>query len=772
MEQLMIWRCLDEIRGRFRDCFQVLGTCGELDAFVSIPDEGDVAFLRKKVKSGAAVGKLVLLQVFVKSKLRTWSLAQRGERGYAVIRIGEFTEVDRYGFKGVARPFLPEKWLSFSQGLRNANHTQTLDLADIYGRIFKKILMMRLMREPVILQEIAFLKRLNHLINLLSSSMSRGFQTKFTPKFIQSTQHAQSSQGEPKVQKDYKAKYKKMKAKLALLEACPLTSQSSKPFQSKNKGLVAKTFDWDEEEVSDDEEETKVQVLMALADDELCVEKNHARNGEWIDITMKMIPNQKKKILGGEQLTDSSSKNDAKDNPFVPAFLDYDHEMVSKSKDWVKKLNPDSKLPNFNTGRILILNTKAKPYPPCTHCGFNDHYPDDCRNYPECEICGSYDHFTSEHNCVIQIRGEVLAESSQSSESSIGLSCTTYGSSVHSTTNHNDFKHFKRGEKLHATKAKETTKNGCSRSMTDVKSYLHKYVKQSGPKVVFGDNSSCITKGYGSINYGGIVFSKQGTIFNANKEIMLISPKRNDVYVLDMSSLTPSGARFFAKASESEDDPSRQYQSNYDISYYIIPHGRSLTELIKQNQIPEVIAPNKQDNLHTKGVEDTNLASTSSYLVAQDRWSRDQHIELVNIIGDPGKGMLTRSMAAKLITASASECLFPDFLSKIEPKKVFKNKKDEHGIITMNKARLVAQGYSQEDGIDYDETFTLVAKMEAIRIFLAFATYMNFIVFQMDVKSAFLNGKLKEEVYVKQPPGFESSEFPYYVCKLDKALYD
>ncbi|GKD90227.1 retrovirus-related pol polyprotein from transposon TNT 1-94, partial [Tanacetum coccineum] len=76
-----------------------------------------------------------------------------------------------------------------------------------------------------------------------------------------------------------------------------------------------------------------------------------------------------------------------------------------------------------------------------------------------------------------------------------------------------------------------------------------------------------------------------------------------------------------------------------------------------------------------------------------------------------------------------------------------------------------------EEGTDYDETFTLVARMESIRIFLAFATYMNFIVFQMDVKSAFLNGKLKEEFYVKQPSGFESSEFFGYVCKLDKALY-
>ncbi|GKE08910.1 retrovirus-related pol polyprotein from transposon TNT 1-94 [Tanacetum coccineum] len=176
--------------------------------------------------------------------------------------------------------------------------------------------------------------------------------------------------------------------------------------------------------------------------------------------------------------------------------------------------------------------------------------------------------------------------------------------------------------------------------------------------------------------------------------------------------------------------------------------------------------------------------------------------------------MLTRSMAAKLTAASASECLFADFLSNIKPKKVFealkhpgwldamqeelnqfyrnksrllfhflmkkivigskwvfKNKKDKHGIITKNKARLVAQSYSQEERIDYDETFLLVASIESIRIFLAFATHMNFIIFQMDVKSAFLNGKLKENVYVKQPLGFESSEFPDYVCKLDKALY-
>lgn len=96
---------------------------------------------------------------------------------------------------------------------------------------------------------------------------------------------------------------------------------------------------------------------------------------------------------------------------------------------------------------------------------------------------------------------------------------------------------------------------------------------------------------------------------------------------------------------------------------------------------------------------------------------------------------------------------------------------DEDGIVIRNKARLVAQGYRQEEGIDYDETFAPVARLEAIRIFLAFAAAKNFKVNQMDVKSAFLNGKLNEEVYVKQPPGFEDPDHPDHVYRLDKALY-
>nr|GEX07371.1 putative ribonuclease H-like domain-containing protein [Tanacetum cinerariifolium] len=102
---------------------------------------------------------------------------------------------------------------------------------------------------------------------------------------------------------------------------------------------------------------------------------------------------------------------------------------------------------------------------------------------------------------------------------------------------------------------------------------------------------------------------------------------------------------------------------------------------------------------------------------------------------------------------------------------VYRNKKDERGIVVRNKARLVAQGYTQEEEINYDEVFVPVARIEAIRLFLAYASFMGFIVYQIDVKSAFLYGIIEEEVYVCQPSGFEDPYFPNKVYKVEKALY-
>nr|GEW86854.1 hypothetical protein [Tanacetum cinerariifolium] len=124
-------------------------------------------------------------------------------------------------------------------------------------------------------------------------------------------------------------------------------------------------------------------------------------------------------------------------------------------------------------------------------------------------------------------------------------------------------------------------------------------------------------------------------------------------------------------------------------------------------------------------------------------------------------------------------CLFACFLSQLKPssviaigtKWILKNKRDARGIVVRNKAKLVAQGHRQEDGIDYDEVFALVARIEAIRLFLAFASYMGFMVYQIDVKSAFLYREIEEEVYVTQPKGVEDPYNPKHIYRVIKALY-
>src|SRR3954467_8508474 len=107
----------------------------------------------------------------------------------------------------------------------------------------------------------------------------------------------------------------------------------------------------------------------------------------------------------------------------------------------------------------------------------------------------------------------------------------------------------------------------------------------------------------------------------------------------------------------------------------------------------------------------------------------------------------------------------------IGTKWIFRNKQDEDGIVVRNKARLVAQGYIQIEGINFGETYALVVRLESIRVMLAFANHNNILLYQMYVKSAFLNGEIEEEVYVMQPPGFEDSNNPEMVYKLHKGLY-
>ncbi|GJS61301.1 putative ribonuclease H-like domain-containing protein [Tanacetum coccineum] len=138
-----------------------------------------------------------------------------------------------------------------------------------------------------------------------------------------------------------------------------------------------------------------------------------------------------------------------------------------------------------------------------------------------------------------------------------------------------------------------------------------------------------------------------------------------------------------------------------------------------------------------------------------------------------GPSVITSSPNEEDNTEEEPEILvdLPNGKKAIGTKWVFRNKKDKRRIVIRNKARLVAQGHRQEEGIDYEEVFAPVARIEAIRLFLAYASFMGFLVYQMDVKSAFLYGTIEEEVYVTQPPGFKDPDHPDKVYKVVKALY-
>nr|GEX25426.1 uncharacterized mitochondrial protein AtMg00810-like [Tanacetum cinerariifolium] len=237
------------------------------------------------------------------------------------------------------------------------------------------------------------------------------------------------------------------------------------------------------------------------------------------------------------------------------------------------------------------------------------------------------------------------------------------------------------------------------------------------------------------------------------------------------------------------------------------------TQSISNNIIPNGDEASTSHNVFNERLEDAYFDASTSFhnpsnvytyyqpYPHEKKWTKDHPLH--KIIGDPKSSVRTRGRLE-------NSCLFSCLLSSIEPanvaealrdadwvsamqeeldqfarlkvsrlvllpkgtfviktKWIFKNKKDESSLVIQNKARLVAVGYSQQEGIDYDETFAPVVRIEAIRLFLAYAAHKDFTVYQIDVKTVFLNGILKEEVYVGQPSGFVRKQYPDHVFGME-----
>nr|GFA31357.1 hypothetical protein [Tanacetum cinerariifolium] len=222
-----------------------------------------------------------------------------------------------------------------------------------------------------------------------------------------------------------------------------------------------------------------------------------------------------------------------------------------------------------------------------------------------------------------------------------------------------------------------------------------------------------------------------------------------------------------------------------------IPPADQMETVTVESKIPTVSSP-----VPTAYLDNSPETSSDSRLILKGVYSQEETPSFDNILTlsnrHKSKEMEEHSFIATIHQKTNPDllqfCLFSCFLSHEEPKKIFdalkdprvrpistkwvlKNKKDKRGIVIRNKARLVAQGYTQEKGIDYEEVFTPVTRIEVIRLFLAYALFMGIIIYQMDVKSAFLYGTIDEEFYLMQPPGFQDPEFLDRVYKVKKAMY-
>ncbi|GKB25441.1 retrovirus-related pol polyprotein from transposon TNT 1-94 [Tanacetum coccineum] len=405
--------------------------------------------------------------------------------------------------------------------------------------------------------------------------------------------------------KEFEAKYNKVKAKLALPSSSDSTSKS---LMVKNKGLAAEAYEWDKENVSsDDNEMVEVKVLMSLDDENVFVSKESARNGEWVKILMKKVHT----LLTMEDNDDRKTFLD-----YLCIDLNYVEEqrnnLLSKHRDLIQELNkckeyrilPSESQRNTTDPSVAVTDSSVNDYDSADVSSVCSTPLSPLKKLDGAEpisgpktiksILRSKSTFKAKALKSVIIN-EPSSAPAKGNKSSLALK-------VHSAPAERPIQEIlnmlSKNVKLVVVQIIPqlitVTLNGskecdirkpiwyldseCSRHMTGVKSYLHKYVEQPGPKVVFGDDSTCTTEGYGSIKCNGIVFTKvafvnglkynlisisqlcdakyivqfdekRGTIFNSNKEVVMIAPRVRDVYVLDMTSSAQESC-FFAKASE------------------------------------------------------------------------------------------------------------------------------------------------------------------------------------------------------------------------------
>nr|GEV81265.1 copia protein [Tanacetum cinerariifolium] len=343
--------------------------------------------------------------------------------------------------------------------------------------------------------------------------------------------------------------------------------------------------------------------------------------------------------------------------------------------------------------------------------------------------------------------------------------------------------------------------SGCSKHMTGNRALLTNFVEKFLETVRFGNNYFAVIAGYGDVVIGSMTIKKVyyveglghnlfsvGQFYDKGREVafrkstcflrnedgvdLLTGDRSSNLYTIPLNEIASNSlACLLAKASSSDLCGPMRVESINEKRYVLVvvdDYSRYtwIFFLHSKDKDFEVIISfikKTQVNLQVQRVRTDNGTEFKNKTLAKffDEARISQQFSAART---PQKMVSWKGGIKPLVPR-------PDDKTIIKTKWIFKNKKDESSLVIRNKARLVAVGYCQQEDIDYDEAFSLVARIEAIHLFLAYAAHKDFTVFQMDVKMTFLNEILKEEVYVGQPPGFVSKKYPDHVYALDKALY-
>nr|GEV05349.1 retrotransposon protein, putative, Ty3-gypsy subclass [Tanacetum cinerariifolium] len=296
--------------------------------------------------------------------------------------------------------------------------------------------------------------------------------------------------------------------------------------------------------------------------------------------------------------------------------------------------------------------------------------------------------------------------------------------------------------------------SGCSKNMIGNMSYLSNFKDFNGGYVTFdGGANGCRITSKGTIKTSNLDFKDVYFV-----KILLRVPRKNNMYNVDMKNIVPKESLTCFVAKATLDESMLWHRRLGHINF------KNINKLVKYNLVREWLC-------------DTEMLTKSMIYVPVFAGSNSNDFE-----DDPKMPSLETietyddsEEAADFTNLESSIHVSPTPTTRIHKnhplKQVFENKKDKRGIVINNKARLVAQGCTKEEGIDYDEVFAPVARIKAIRLSLAYASFMRFIVYQMDVKNAFLYRRIKEDVYVCQPLRIKDPDHPNKVYKVVKVLY-